>query len=89
MVNVLTYCRHDVEFKVRSRVHTVDHFGIQWNPSIMDTIGNNIFSQGVPNLGFQCISGRHGMHNHAVEHNVAVFSELSLPVRWPGRLSRG
>ena len=30
-----------------------------------------------------------GMRNQAVEHNVAVFSELSLAVRWHGRLSRG
>ena len=31
------------------------------------------------------------MHNQAVEHNVAVFSELSFAVRWQrqGRLSRG
>ena len=27
--------------------------------------------------------------NQAVEHNVAAFSELSSPVRWQERLSRG
>ena len=26
------------------------------------------------------------MHNQAVKHNVAAFSELSLTVRWQGRL---
>ena len=29
------------------------------------------------------------MRNQAVEHNMAKFSELSLAVRWWGRLSRG
>ena len=38
--------------------------GIQWNPSIADTIGNQLF---VP-------------YNEAVEHNVVSFSELSLAV---------
>ena len=32
------------------------------------------------------ISGRHGMRNRAVEHNVVAFSELSFAVRWQGRL---
>ena len=29
------------------------------------------------------------LHNQAVEHNVAAFSELSLAVHWWGRLSTG
>ena len=36
--------------------------------------------------GFQYISGRRGMHNRTVEHNVAALSELSFAVRWQGRL---
>ena len=36
--------------------------------------------------GFRYISGRRGMRNRAVEHNVAAFSELSFAVRWQGRL---
>ena len=39
--------------------------------------------------GFWYISGRHGMCNWAVEHNVGVFSELFLAVRWQGMLCRG
>ena len=37
------------------------------------------------------ISGRCGMRNLAVEHNIATFSELSLTVAhwWQGRLTRG
>ena len=35
------------------------------------------------------ISGRRGMRNRAVDHNVATFSELSLAVRWQGRVRRG
>ena len=27
------------------------------------------------------------MHNQAVEHNMAMFSEPSLAVRWRGRLA--
>ena len=29
------------------------------------------------------------LRNGTVEHNVAMFSELSLAVRWQGRLGRG
>ena len=29
------------------------------------------------------------MHDRAVEHNVAAFSELSFAVRWQGMLRRG
>ena len=29
------------------------------------------------------------MHNRAVEHNVAAFSERYFAVRWQERLSRG
>ena len=36
--------------------------------------------------GFWYISGRRGMRNRAVDHKVAVFSELSFAVRWQGRL---
>ena len=36
--------------------------------------------------GFRYISGRRGMRNWAVEHNMAVFSELSFAVHWQGRL---
>ena len=51
-------------------------YTIQWNPSIMNTTGNQHF---VPySEAFQ-----------AVEHNVAMFSEHSLDVHWWGRLSRG
>ena len=39
--------------------------------------------------GFRYISGRCGIHNRIVEHNVAMFSELSLAVHWLGRLSSG
>ena len=35
--------------------------------------------------GIRYISGRHGMCNRAVEHNMAAFSELSFAVRWQGR----
>ena len=52
---------------------------IQRNPSITDTIGNQNFVRyrGVPSSGgFRYTSGRRGMHNRAVEHNVAAFSEL-------------
>ena len=34
----------------------------------------------------QYISGRRGMRNRAVEHNMAAFSELSFAVCWLGRL---
>ena len=36
--------------------------------------------------GFRYISGRRGMSNKAVEHNMAAFSELSFAVHWQGRL---
>ena len=29
------------------------------------------------------------LHNQAVKHNMAMFSELSLAIRWKERLSRG
>ena len=38
---------------------------------------------------FRYISGRRGMHNWAVEHNVAAFSELSFAIRRQGMLPRG
>ena len=59
----------------------------------MDTVGNQHFdpnSGGVPN------SGASGIFpigvvlcNGAVEHNVAVFLELSFAARWWERLRRG
>ena len=39
--------------------------------------------------GFRYISGRRRMRNRAVEHNVAVFSELSFAVHRQGMLPRG
>ena len=37
-----------------------------------------------------CLGTRLGvvLHNQAVEHNVAMFSELSLAVRWQERLKQ-
>jgi len=29
------------------------------------------------------------LHNGAVEHHMALFSELSLAVRWQGKLNKG
>ena len=55
---------------------------IQWNPTIMDTIGNQnvvCYSEMSLTQGLLGYSGRHGMHNWAVDHNMAVFfSELFL-----------
>ena len=54
-----------------------------------DTIGNKnlaIIERCTQLRGFWYIAGRHSMHNQAVEHNRAVFSELSFFVRWQGRL---
>ena len=31
------------------------------------------------------ISGRHGMRNRAVKHNMAAFSKFSFAVGWRGR----
>ena len=63
---------------------------IQWNPSIMDTIGNQNFvryREVSPVQGFPVyISSRLGMRNRAFEHNVAAFSELFFAVHWQGRL---
>ena len=63
--------------KVKSIISTV----VQWNPSIMDTIGTQYFvhysevslTQGLPSGIFPV-----GVvpHNPAVEYNVAAFSEL-------------
>ena len=56
---------------------------------IMDTTGNQNFvcyREVSPAQGFPDFSIRHGMHNQALEHNVAVFSGLSFVVRWQGRL---
>ena len=68
---------------------------VQWNPSITVTIGTQHFVRysevrGVPNSGASGIFPVGVvLHNPAVEHNVAAFSELSFAVRWQGRLSRG
>ena len=59
-------------------------------PSITDTIGSQNFvcysevslTQRFPVY----FSGRRRMHNRAVEHNMAAFSERSFAVRWQGRL---
>ena len=59
--------------------------GLQWNPSITDTLGTPNFvhyNEVSLSQGFRYISGRRGMRNQAVEHNVAAFSELSFAVRW-------
>ena len=47
---------------------------VQWNPSMMDTIGNQHYNevsitQGLP-------ASFHVIHNHTVDHNTATFSEL-------------
>ena len=62
-----------------------------WNPSIMDTIGDQHFvhySEVSLTQGHPVYSRRRGMRNRAVEYNVAAFSELSFAARWQGRLSR-
>ena len=53
---------------------------LQWNPSIMDTIGTQYFvhyREISPTQGFPVYSVGVVLHNPAVEHNVAAFSELS------------
>ena len=66
--------------------------GVQWNPSITDTIGTQHFVRysevSLTQGSFRYISGRRGMRNPA-EYNVAAFSDLSFAVRWQGGLSRG
>ena len=52
----------------------------------MGPLGTKILSviERCPQLrGFRYISGRHGMHNQAVEHNVAAFQ--SFPLLYAGR----
>ena len=64
---------------------------IQWNPSIMNTLGTQNFvryNEVSLSRGFRYIFGRRGM-NRAVEQNVAAFSELSFAVRRQGMLRRG
>ena len=67
--------------------------GIQWNPSITDTFGDQHFVplyRGVPNSGASGIFPVGVvLRIPAVEYNVAAFSELSFAARWQGRLSRG
>ena len=47
------------------------------------------FCQGVPNLESSSILlVGVVLRNRAVEHNVAMFSELSFAICWQGRLSR-
>ena len=62
-------------------------------PSLADTVGNKHF---VPYSEVSLTQGLLGIFfvnmvlcNQAVELNVAVFSELSLAVRWQEWLSRG
>ena len=59
-------------------------YQLQWNPSITDTLGtqNFVHYNGVSlSQGFRYISGRRGMRNQTVEHNVAGFSELSFAMQ--------
>ena len=65
-------------------------------PSIEDTIGNQHFVPYTNILRCPYNSGASGIFppgvvlcNQAIEHNVAMFSELSFAVRWQGTLSRG
>ena len=63
-------------------------------PSLSDTIGNQHFvhyNEVSLTQAFPCSIYPVGvlLCNQAIEHNVAVFSELSFAVRWQGRLSRG
>ena len=65
-----------------STAHTDVYSGtpLQWTP-----LGPKILSviKRCPYLrGFQYISGRRGMRNQAVKHNVAAFSEFSFAVHW-------
>ena len=55
---------------------------LQWNLSITHTVGFVPYSltQGLP-VGY--ISGRRGMRNRVVEHNMAVFSAF----HWQGEVS--
>ena len=55
--------------------------GIQWNSSRVDIIGDQHF---VPLRASGVVVV---LCNRAVKHNLATFSELSLPVCWQGRLS--
>ena len=57
---------------------------------IVDTIGNQYFvlyNEVSLTLVVRYIFGKRGLHNQAVEHNVAMFLELSFAVRWWRRLS--
>ena len=77
---------HHVDF-ILNTVQTTKIIIIQWNPSITDTLGifsliANSEASGIFLVGVV-------LHNRAVEHNVAAFSELSLAICWLGRLSRG
>ena len=58
---------------------------LQWNPSIMDTLG----TQNCVRYNEVSLSQGLTVYFRAVEHNVAVFSELSFAVRRQGILSRG
>ena len=55
--------------------------GHPWDPKFLSVIMRCPYLRGL-----QYISGRHGMHNRAVEHNVAAFSELSFAI--PGAYER-
>ena len=75
-------------FPAFRRSSTSAMYVLQWNLSIMDTIGKQHFAPYSEVSGFRYISSRRGTHNH-VEHNVAAFAVLSLAVHWQGRLRRG
>ena len=61
--------------------------GIEWNPSIMDTTGNQHF------VSYSEVSDTVAVGvvlcKWAAEHNMAAFSELSSAVHWLRRLNRG
>ena len=64
-------------------------FHLLLNLSIVDTIGNlhfDPYSEVFLTEGFRYISSRCGVCNWAIEHNVAIFSELSFTLCWQGRL---
>ena len=70
---------------------SVQSLGLQWNPSITDTIGNKHFvpcSEVSLTQGLPYTFSRHGSVKSSFEDNVAGFSELSLALRWQGVLSR-
>ena len=69
----------------RGRICTVEplYSGHYWNQHFVP-------KRGVPNSGaFGMFTVGVVLHNRDVKHNMATFSELSLAVRWQGRLCKG